>query len=124
VLNKIIWVIEKIGIIPILGLATVTGIDVAGRFLFNLPLRGDVEISQFFLISLFSLGLILVTAGNEHVIADFFLERLQPASRRKLLTITTLGTAVLLAILTWAGFALSLVSLKTGEATDVLRIPF
>ena len=123
-LDKIIWIGEKIGIILLLGVVMLIGIDVAGRFLFNFPIKGSIEISQFVLVSLFSLGFVLVTIRKEHVTVDLFLERLRPLLQRRLLIITNLISVGLFLICASASFYVFVESFERHEATDVLGIPF
>jgi TRAP-type transport system small permease protein len=61
-----------VAVVALTGLVGVTVVDVTGRYLFNKPLFGAVEISEFLLVFLSFGGLALAELRNGHITVDFF----------------------------------------------------
>ena len=49
-----------------------TAIDVAGRYVFNKPLQGGLELTEMMLAALIYCGLPLVSKRREHIVIDTF----------------------------------------------------
>ncbi len=71
-------------------------VDVGGRYLFNKPLLGAVEMSEFLMVFLSFGALALAELRNSHITVDFFVTAL-PERAQALLDATAalLGIAVL-----------------------------
>jgi TRAP-type C4-dicarboxylate transport system permease small subunit len=77
-------------------LCAVTVVDVTGRYLFNKPLLGAVEMSEFLMVILSFGGLALAELRSGHISVDFFVGAL-PGRVRALLD----AAAALLGIAFW-----------------------
>lgn len=107
----------------VLLMMTVTTIDVTGRYLFNSPLRGAFEITEFALAALIFLGLPLATATDEHIRVDL-LDALMPPAVRSLLTlIMDWLSAVVLVVLGWQLWHKAQSLSEDGQVTNTLEVP-
>jgi TRAP-type transport system small permease protein len=88
---------SAVAVIALAALAGVTVIDVGGRYFFNKPLLGTVEMSEFLMVILSFGALALAELRNSHITVDFFVTVL-PERVRALLE----ALAALLGILFWS----------------------
>jgi TRAP-type transport system small permease protein len=72
---------SAVAVIALAALAVVTVVDVGGRYFFNKPLLGTVEMSEFLMVILSFGALALAELRNSHITVDFFVtvlpERIQ-----------------------------------------------
>ena len=72
---------SAVAVIALAALAGVTVVDVGGRYFFNKPLLGTVEMSEFLMVILSFGALALAELRNSHITVDFFVtvlpERMQ-----------------------------------------------
>jgi len=108
----------------LLAMMLLTVVDVAGRYVFNRPVRGAFEVTELMLVVLIFAGLPLVSYADEHAVMDF-IDRLLGAHGKIRLERAVQGVcAGLMFLLAW------LVWLKADriwayrDATDVLRIVY
>ena len=63
---------SAVAVIALAALAVITVIDVGGRYFFNKPLLGTVEMSEFLMVILSFGALALAELRNSHITVDFF----------------------------------------------------
>lgn len=96
VLRVIALAAGAIAMAALAALAAVTVVDVSGRYLFNSPLFGAVEISEFLLVLLAFAGFAYAELRKAHITVDFFLISVPRRVRMALET-----TAALLGVAFW-----------------------
>ena len=100
-----------------------TTADVAGRFFFNSPILGTVELTQLMLAALVFLSLPVVCWREEHVSVDL-LDSVFPARliwiRQVLVNLIVSGALWVMARRVWA---LGERAMQWGDVTEFLRIP-
>jgi TRAP-type C4-dicarboxylate transport system permease small subunit len=107
----------------LLGMTLLTVVDVAGRYLFNSPLNGGVEVTEFMMVATVFLALPVVTARNEHIDLDVF-EFLYPGwLKRAVQVVSNLAGAVAMSFVAWRVAELAARSLKQNDTTIALEIP-
>jgi TRAP-type C4-dicarboxylate transport system permease small subunit len=94
-------------------LCGVTVVDVLGRYLFNKPLLGTIEMSEFLMVVLSFGGLALAELRNGHITVDFFVAAL-PGRVRALLD----AAAALLGVVFW-GFVSWRATVHAGRIWEV-----
>lgn len=116
-------VLEGVAGATLFGMMLLTTADVAGRFLFNSPILGAVELTQLMLAAVIFLSLPIVCWREEHVTVDL-LDAIFPA-RWIWLRQVIVNLIVTLALWAMAGrvWALGVRSLDWGDVTEFLRIP-
>jgi TRAP-type transport system small permease protein len=82
-------------------LAAITVLDVGGRYLFNKPLFGAVEISEFLMVILGFGGLALAELRNGHITVDFFITSLPPRLQALLGAVGALLSVVFWSFVAW-----------------------
>ncbi len=81
VLDATVKAVSVVAVIALAALMAVTVLDVTGRYLFNKPLFGAVEISEFLLVFLSFGALALAELRDKHITVDFFVIMLPPRVR-------------------------------------------
>src|SRR5262245_15864279 len=104
-------------------LMSLTTVDIAGRYVFNWPLRGAFEITELLLLTLIFAGLPLASRADEHVTLDF-IDMLLGANARSLLRrFVDLVCGIILLALAWRVWVKAGKIGAYGDTTDVLRVP-
>jgi TRAP-type C4-dicarboxylate transport system permease small subunit len=104
-------------------LMVVTTLDIAGRYIFNWPLRGAFEITELLLLTLIFAGLPLASRADEHVTLDFVDMLLGPKGRSHLRRVVDLVCGIILLGLAWRVWVKAGKIGAYGDTTDVLRVP-
>lgn len=77
--------------------------DVAGRYLFNKPIIGTVEVFEVLLPAMVLLSLAYTQQLKAHVTVDLFCSKLPPRPRAIVGMMTTLWAIILFALIAWQG---------------------
>ena len=110
--------------IVVLGMLTcLTTADVMGRALFDAPITGSVEISNYMMVCIGFMGLAWCAAAGRHVSVTLLTDRLSPRVQAVLKSIMLLGTFCVLVIMTWRGFVESLAIRDSHVQSMLLHIP-
>jgi len=102
----------------------ITLVDVAGRYLFDAPLKGAFELTELMLAAVIFLGLPLITAENGHIAVDL-LDSVTPLWLRRLQR-RLIGLVNLLAfgVFAWVLWDKAFKVLRYEDTTAVLQIPY
>jgi TRAP-type C4-dicarboxylate transport system permease small subunit len=116
-------VLNWVGYISITGIVVVTTIDVVGRYFFNRPLLGGVEILELSMAILGGFAMLYTTTQGGHISVDLFFVKFP---KRTQVIIDSVGS--LLGFGTWGIIAyqvylLGIRMMKTRELTNLLKIP-
>lgn len=104
-------------------LMALTAVDVVGRYVFNRPLRGSLELTEIFMTVMIFAGLPLVTAKGGHVTVDITDVFIPPRLKAWLELIVEVVCAAALGVLAWR-LAIKAEQLATyGDTTAVLLFP-
>jgi TRAP-type C4-dicarboxylate transport system permease small subunit len=98
----------------------ITAIDVVGRDVFNHPIPGTVELSQYMLAVFILLGLAYTQQVKAHVAVSIFTSHLNEHAQLILNIITTLLCLFISYILVWQGWV---VGMEEKTVSDMLRVP-
>lgn len=109
--------------ILLLGIMLLVVCDVTGRYLFNKPVHGALEITEFVMVAIVFFTLAHTQAIKAHIKVELLLERMPRKLRLILELITYLFGLVIFALITWQGYLSALDAWEVQEETDGL-IPF
>lgn len=96
---------------------------VMGRYLFNLPIPGAVELIQFSMVFVVFLGFGYCAAQQGNVRVDLLVARLPRRTRAIIDTITCLLSIGIVSLITWQGVVQAVDLRYSGHVSGVLRIP-
>ena len=107
----------------LVGVVGMTVASVVGRFLFDLPIPGDYEITELACgIAVFAF-LPYCHATSSNVVVDFFTSRLRPHHRAALDVIHGFAAMFMAGLIAWRLFVGGVHKLQDGETTLFLEIP-
>lgn len=124
--GPVLWLaflLEVIGAVILMILMLITCVDVVGRYFFNLPIPGAIELTQFALAILVFTAMPVVTWRGGHIVVDLLDRVLSPAVLKLLAFISTLVIATSFYFLGKRIFELAARSIRRGETTEFLNIP-
>jgi len=108
------------GAIFLIPLMIITAGDVVGRDIFNHPIPGTVELSQYMLAVFILLGLAYAQQVKAHVGVSLMTSRLPHQAQLILSIIATLLCLSISCILVWQGWV---IGIEEKTVSDMLRIP-
>jgi TRAP-type C4-dicarboxylate transport system permease small subunit len=97
-----------------------TSADVFSRDLFDYPIPGTLELSQYILAVFILLGIAYTQQVKGYVEVTLLTSRLPPRARSILSIIATLLSLFIISILVWQGWV---VGIEERTVSDMLRIP-
>jgi TRAP-type C4-dicarboxylate transport system permease small subunit len=106
-----------------LALMILTVIDVAGRYLFNKPIRGTYELTEFALVLIVFLALGYAQHNEDHVVIDLLYTRFPKAVQRVAYLFSTLLSLAVISLMAWRLYLYSGRMVAGNYTTAVLRIP-
>jgi TRAP-type C4-dicarboxylate transport system permease small subunit len=115
--NRFIAGVSGIFLIPLM---LITAADVLSRDLFNRPIPGTTELSQYMLAVVILLGLAYTHQIKAHVAVSLFTSKLSPAIQSIFSMISSLIGLSLFFILAWQGWV---VGMEERTVSDMLRVP-
>ena len=114
---------SAVAVIALAALAAVTVIDVGGRYLFNKPLLGAIELTEFLMVILSFGGLALAELRNGHISVDFFVAALPERARALLDAAGALLGVVFWGFVAWRATVHSGRIWAFGEVSANLTVP-
>lgn len=101
----------------------VTVYDVVGRWLFNRPFRGTVELTQLAMLAVVYLGFAYAQHEGDHISVDLLYQRVGSRTRAVFDGIAAVLSIVILTLLAWQVYVFSFGLQAGGHRTAVRRIP-
>ena len=124
--KKLAWFSSALSYLGAFSLFTMMGlttVDVVGRYLFNRPITGVFELTEYLVLILIFSFIGYTQSQKGHVAVDILLPLL-PAKLKKLIDVANhLVCLALMGLITWMGVAKALELRAVGEASPNLHIP-
>ncbi len=122
-LNSATKILNWVGYISLIGIVLVTCVDVFGRYCLNKPLLGGFELLELSMAVLGGFAMLYTTTQRGHISVDLFFIRF---SRRTQVILDSFGSLLgfgIWGIMAYQIYLLGIRLLKSGESTNLLRIP-
>lgn len=116
-INRFIAGVSGCFLIPLM---IITAADVVARDVFNHPIPGTVELSQYMLAIFILLGLAYSQQVKTHVAVSIITSRFSERAQLILSIITALMSLFIFSVLAWQGLV---VGIEERAVSDMLRIP-
>lgn len=100
--------IKSLGMISVFSLGSLMflgAIDVIGRYVFNYPIKGTLEISQILLAALVFFGLAYTQIEHKHITVGLAFSKLPPKLRKIISIVNYLLVFIVFALMTWSATA-------------------
>jgi TRAP-type transport system small permease protein len=112
-----------VGSIALVCMMTLTTVDVAGRYLFNAPIIGVFEITEFLVLILIFSFIGYAQAGKAHVSVDLVVAQLPRYWQAIIDLFTHTVCLVLMGLITWMGVRRAFELMAVGGASPNLKVP-
>jgi TRAP-type C4-dicarboxylate transport system permease small subunit len=123
VCTNIFKVAAIIGMISVCIMMVLTVIDVFLRYLFNSPLRGVVELTEFMMVVVVFLSLAYCLMEGEHIRLNFFINKLPAKGKAVLNAFCCIIALVIYVLITWQNYLEVLDIISRNKISDILHIP-
>lgn len=97
--------------------------DVIGRYLFNKPIRGVVELGEVLLAGIVFFGWAYTQAAGGHIKVEMFTSRLAPRVRAKINFATSFLSLALFSLIGWQAAKLAMMYWEQNRLVGGLMIP-
>jgi len=98
-------------------------VDVIGRYFFNSPLPGGLEMVEYLMAIIVPLSVAYCASHRSHVAVDLVVDHLPKLARRLLNIVVTIVSIVFVVLISWQNF-LYIFEIKDSSLTSaVLKIP-
>ena len=123
--DRLLGVLMALSCIMLAAAMLLVCLDVFMRYLFNTPILWAMDVCEFILVGIVSLGMAWLLKDEAHVRMDFLVERLSPRKKALLSSVNALIGAVTLAVILRYGVVeiADLWQRRYAVETGVLRIP-
>ena len=100
-----------------------TTVNVAGRYLFNRPVKGSIELTEFMVATVVAIGLAYCWIERGHISVDVIVSRFPPRVQGIIERITLFISLVVFSLITWRAAVFTKVRFDARIVTHVLAIP-
>ena len=100
-----------------------TGFDVTLRYIFNKPIRGSYELTEFLMSLVVALGLAYCAMEKGHVRVDLVVSRLSTRSQAVMNFIASLVFLIMFILITWQSVYRAQAMIQAHLTSNVLYIP-
>jgi TRAP-type C4-dicarboxylate transport system permease small subunit len=107
----------------LIAMMLLTTADVAGRYLFNSPILGVFEVTEFTMVCLVFCSLAYTQSKKAHVAVDILASLMPPKGQRFIDIINYLISFLILALITWKSIERGFEVMANKESSAILQIP-
>jgi TRAP-type C4-dicarboxylate transport system permease small subunit len=115
--------LSRIGCVALLLMMGLTVVDVAGRFLFNSPILGSFEITQYLVVILVFSFVGYAQSRKVHVNVDLLVNSFPRKVQAAVDLFNYLVCLLLMAVVTWMGVLKAFDSMASGDKPMNLSVP-
>ncbi|MBP1696932.1 MAG: transporter small permease [Deltaproteobacteria bacterium] len=122
-MKKIVVVMSYVGVGAVMCMALLTGVDVVGRYAFNKPVQGGVELVELLMGIIVACGVAVTTAADDHISVDTIFGKLPSSGKHVLRVFAGIICTFVFAILAWQGVNGGIDAVDSGRTTSILKVP-
>ncbi len=115
--------LSRIGAIALFGMMCLTTLDVIGRYLFNKPVLGAFELTEFLVLILIFSYLAYTQSVDAHVSVELFVGRLPKKIQTLIYLFNHTVSLALMMLVAWKSFEKAMELIETGENSPNLSLP-
>ena len=123
IIRPVSQVLHSVGIGVLMALMLFTGADVTLRYVFNRPIGGSIELTQYMMAIIVAFGLAYCAVVKGHVRVDFVISRFRQRTQAVINSITGLLGFGLFSVVTWQLFLYIKELFDSGQSSVVMLIP-
>ena len=122
-IQRVIAYISFIGMIILLVMMFLTTFDVIGRSIFNKPIPGAYELTEYMLVIVILFGIAYAQQSGRNVRVDLLANKLPPHYQAGLDLFFTIIAFIFFILVAWQGWKGGIAAIAKGGASDTLHIP-
>ncbi len=122
-LNFLHRLIQPLVSISLFFMMVLTFADVIGRYIFNSPIVGALELTEFSMAMVIFFGLVLLTSDEGHVTVDLLDSFIPDKVKAIQKAIINLINLVIMAVISWQLWLKALDAKEYGDMTQYLELP-
>ena len=122
-IENIIRYLFYLAVVPVFLMMILTVIDVTGRYFFNNPLTGTVELIELFLPIFCVLSWAYVQVKKGHITIDLVINSMPPRAQTALNIFTSIIAIFIISLIAWQTIPMVSLSNRMHEGTDLLGLP-
>ena len=111
------------GAFVLFAMMLLTTCDVIGRYLFNAPLLGTFELTEFMMVCLVFFSLAYAQSQKGHIAVDVYVSRFPENIQNAIEILNYLITLIILALITWMSIERGFEIKTVNEVSGTLQIP-
>jgi TRAP-type C4-dicarboxylate transport system permease small subunit len=115
--------IEPLVSIALFTMMALTFVDVIGRYLFNSPVVGGLELTEFSMAIVIFLGLVLLTSDEGHVTVDLLDSFVPDKIKTVQKVLINLVNLIVMGVISWQLWIKAIDIADYGDRTEFLMIP-
>jgi TRAP-type C4-dicarboxylate transport system permease small subunit len=123
VIHTLSKILNIIGVSILGAMMLLSVADVSLRFLFNSPILGTVELTEYMMVSLGFLMLAWCARNQGNVRVDLIVNYFPPRLQAIIDSATCFFSLIISYFITWQGFLQLVHVWKTGKASTILKVP-
>ena len=112
-----------LGAIALLGMMCLTTADVIGRYIFNSPVVGAYELTEFLVLILIFSYLAYTQSMGSHVSVELIVNKLPRTTQIILHVFNHTVSLIIWGLIAWKGFENAVEQMGTGEISPNLAVP-
>ncbi len=122
-LNRLSRILVAIGIIFLLLLTFIMVAGVVLRYFFNRPIPGVLEIIEYMMVSILTLGLAYTAVAKRNIIIDILITHLPSSVRNGFIAAASVVSLAFFALVTWASVLYVQEQYDVMAVSSILHIP-
>lgn len=123
ILQRLSTYIAYIGALSLFLMMCLTIADVAGRYLFNSPILGAFELTEYMVLILIFSFLAYAQSHKAHINVDLFMMLFPESIKIYIEIFNHIACLAIMVLITWTGFEKAVEVMEAGEASPNLTIP-
>jgi TRAP-type C4-dicarboxylate transport system permease small subunit len=117
------WLLSRIGAVALFGMMSLTTADVIGRYLFNAPILGAFELTEYLVLILIFSFLGYTQFSGSHVSVELIVNFLPHRIQFIIQLVNHTLCLLLIGLVTWKSADKALELVKSGENSPNLSLP-
>lgn len=117
------YILSRLGCLALFLMMCLTVVDVVGRYIFNSPMLGAFEMTEFLVLIMVFSFLGYAQSEKSHVTVDILVDMFPKKLRNIIIIINYLVCLVVVFIIAWMGFEKAVETFHTGEKPLNLAVP-
>jgi len=117
------FLLSYVGALALFLMMTITTVDVVGRYLFNSPILGAYEMTEYLVLLLIFSFLAITQSAKSHITVDIIASFLPRKLQIYLEMFTHLLCFLLMCLITWMGFEKAMDLMASKDTPPNLGIP-